>query len=351
MVGIEDLKLWRTEPFLDTFQQFYDDIDGLGWKADKQGRWFAPDIEYPRNWLGTDTIIKELDTKFPFNFSDPKTYKVPIPGDNFITYGSKTASQLAADQQLLKNWFPLYMGQGDIVNNIDQEFFDWRKEFYKKRGNNTEPLTNAEFNEIKQKAKNYTTKMTDWEKDALYKIKTGRNIPFNEITPPQNIANKAKINLYESFLQNFRKPEVDHLNSLAKKNIYTPKSRWENISRIPIKAKDIYNRFKMGEQIKSGIPWSTMGQKIINNPVTRSANWLGNVALGGQALSDVYAGTNLIGDMVTNINKWAGVPFKDDGTVQTNIKDYKASLPKPKYAMPPKGAAGFNSGGIASLVI
>ena len=65
----------------------------------------------------------------------------------------------------------------------------------------------------------------------------------------------------------------------------------------------------------------------------------------------VYAGTNTIGNMATTINKWAGVPFKDDGTVQTNIKDYRASLSKPKYGMPPKGAAGFNSGGIASLVV
>tara|TARA_R100001594_G_C4014079_1_gene257657 strand:- start:162 stop:1217 length:1056 start_codon:yes stop_codon:yes gene_type:complete len=351
MAGIEDLKLWRTEPFLSTFQEFSPEKKYLDWKYPLQGRWFAPDIDYPRRYLGTDTIIKELDTKFPFKFSDPTTHKIPITGNNFITHGSKTAAQLAAEQQLLKDWFPMYMSQADIVDNLHEDFDDWRKEFYKKRGNNTQPLTEAEYDEIKQKAKNYTTKMTDWEKDALYKMKTGKNIPFNEITPPQNIANKAKINLYESFLQNFRKPEVDHLNSLANKNIYTPKSRWENISRIPIKAKDIYNRFKMGEQIKSGIPWSTIGQRIINNPVTRFVGGAGNVVLGGQALSDVYAGTNTIGNMATTINKWAGVPFKDDGTVQTNIKDYRASLSKPKYGMPPKGAAGFNSGGIASLVV
>ena len=106
----------------------------------------------------------------------------------------------------------------------------------------------------------------------------------------------------------------------------------------------------MGEKVKSGIPWSTIGQRIINNPFTRTAGWLGNVALAGQALSDVYTKTNMIGDMATNINKWAGAKFKDDGTVshQLNLN----SLPiKPKYNMPPKGAAGFNRGGIVSLVI
>ena len=355
MAGIEDLKLYRTEPFLNTFQQFYDDIDGLGWKADKQGRWFAPDLEYPRNWLGTDTIIKELDTKFPFNFSDPKTNKVPIPGDNFITYGSKTASQLAADQKLLKNWFPIYMGQDNIVNNIDEEFFDWRKDFYEKRGSNDTPLTKAEYDEIKQKAQSYTTKMTQWEKEALYKMQDGKNIPFNEITPPQNIANKSKINLYESFLQNFRKPKPDHLNSLANKNIYTPKNRLENISRIPIKAKDIYNRVRLGEKVTSGIPWSTIGQRLLNNPVTRFVGGAGNVVLGGQALSDIYAGTNTIGNMAKSINKFAGAKFKNDGTVDHRL-NLKRKLFSPQDmniqpAMPPKGAAGFNTGGIASLML
>jgi len=102
--------------------------------------------------------------------------------------------------------------------------------------------------------------------------------------------------------------------------------------------------------VHSGIPWSTIGQRIINNPFTRTTGWLGNVALGAQALSDVYAGTNIIGNTAKNINRWARVPFKDDGTVQTNIKDYRASLSKPKSGMPPKGAAGFNRGGIVSLI-
>jgi len=95
-----------------------------------------------------------------------------------------------------------------------------------------------------------------------------------------------------------------------------------------------------------------------NNPVTRggfnllkNVGWAGDALLQGAALKDVYTGSSHVGDAVTNINRMMRVPFKDDGTVQTSIKDYKASLPKPKYAMPPKGAVGFNTGGIASLML
>ena len=54
--------------------------------------------------------------------------------------------------------------------------------------------------------------------------------------------------------------------------------------------------------------------------------------------------------MATNINQWAGSKFEDDGTVSHQL-NLNSSPIQPKYNMPPKGAAGFNSGGIASLVI
>ena len=203
------------------------------------------------------------------------------------------------------------------------------------------------LNEMLEK---YKMPMTEWEKTALYEMSQGKKIPFNEITPPLDIAKQAKINLWESFKQNFMTPKESLLSHNFTKGIYTPKTRWENISRIPIKAKDIYKRVKMGEKVKSGIPWSTIGQRIINNPFTRTAGWLGNVALGGQALSDVYAGTNMIGNAATNINKWAGAKFKDDGTVSHQL-NLNSSPIQPKYNMPPQGAAGFNRGGIVSLVI
>ena len=213
----------------------------------------------------------------------------------------------------------------------------------------SDPVTTySRQKELLDAYKKFRIPMTQFEKTAAFNKAKGRD-PFFEITPPLDEVNKAKVNLLKSFQQNFMKYDYDP--DLIQKNIYSPKTRWEQITRIPHKVADIWGRYKAGQPIKSGIPWSTIGQRIINNPVTRTAGWLGNVALGGMTLSDVYAGTNTVGNMAKDINKWAGVPFKDDGTVQTSIKDYKASLPKPKYAMPPKGAVGFNTGGIASLML
>jgi len=382
MAGIEDLKLYRTEPFLDTFQEFSQAKKDLGWKVPLNGRWFAPDLEYPRNWLGPDTIIKELDTKFPFNFYKPDL-KINIPGDNFVMQGVKSADDLIADQKIISEWFPVktkniggvnhqLVGEGlDAVSLKDSfkmhpDFESWKKNWFQTLQNPEKPglqigryaddrISGAANQKILDEAiKNYKVPMTDWEKEFTYRNKNyGKG--FNEITPPLEEVKKAKINLFESFKQNFRKPEKDFRGYNAQKNIYTPKNRLENISRIPIKAKDIYNRFKMGEKVTSGIPWSTIGQRLLNNPVTRFVGGAGNVVLGGQALSDIYAGTNTIGNMAKSINKFAGAQFKNDGTVDHRL-NLKRKLFSPQDmniqpAMPPKGAAGFNTGGIASLML
>jgi len=81
----------------------------------------------------------------------------------------------------------------------------------------------------------------------------------------------------------------------------------------------------------------------INNPVTRggfnllkNVGWAGDALLQAAAIKDIYTGSSHVGDAVTNINKLMGAKFKDDGTVQTNIKDYQASLPKPNIICLPK---------------
>ncbi len=318
MAGIDDIKLWRSEPPIGDWMKFNPNHPTLGWKYPYQGRWFTGDLDFVRGWMGADNIIKELDIKSPI----PLAKQFQGPPEQFWewkhpTYAPKTITELVRDQKILKNWIPTH-GMGSGLDKLHQGSGILAN--YADKGD----------------------KITKLEQYLRW-IDQGDHPRWLTMTPPKEIADKSSVNIYESIMKNLRKP----------KNFMTLyENRLGNIFKIPKKIKYLNQLKKAGVPMHSGIPWSTIGQRIINNPFTRTAGWLGNVALAGQTLSDVYAGTNLIGDMATTINKWAGVPFKDDGTVQTNIKDYKASLPKPKkYAMPPKGAAGFNSGGIASLVI
>ena len=117
---------------------------------------------------------------------------------------------------------------------------------------------------------------------------------------------------------------------------------------------------KKRQMTPKGIPWSNIGMKILNHPVTqtlgkgaRFIGGVGDVALGGMAVSDVMGGTNFVGDSVRGINEMMGVPYKDDGTVWRDTQAYE------NFRNPPPPAVGqpggppverFNRGGIATLV-
>ena len=117
---------------------------------------------------------------------------------------------------------------------------------------------------------------------------------------------------------------------------------------------------KKRQMTPKGIPWSNIGMKILNHPVTqtlgkgaRFIGGVGDVALGGMAISDVLGGTNMVGSSVRDVNEMMGVPYKDDGTVWTNTQDYENFMNPPPPAVAQPGGAPvrrFNRGGIASLV-
>jgi hypothetical protein len=400
MAGIEDLKLWRTEPFRSTFQQFYNK-PGLEWKEPIQGRWFATEPLY--DWLGPETIIKELDTKFPINMYD-ETGHITVPGEGFTMKNVKSATDLAKEKAILEKWLPYGPDSGPfdqtkITNRLDLEKFrEWKRNYFDKIKKTTfgphqiealnvpgtdipeshlvgrytsNPLvTYPRQKDILNAYLSFETPMTEFEKGVTSRLKRGWP-PFNEITPPQEIANKAKINLLESFKQNFRDYDFADVNyvknriaGLKLKGIHFPKSKWENIKRIPHKAADIFQRYRAGEPIKSGIPWSTIGRSILNNPLTRFVGGAGNVALGGQALLDIGTGSQHTKNMMTDINRFAGVPVDRQGNVIQSNRVYEnlQNVAQRDVLNPNemRGVTSFdttrynpremNTGGIASLV-
>ena len=118
---------------------------------------------------------------------------------------------------------------------------------------------------------------------------------------------------------------------------------------------------KKRQMTPKGIPWSNMGMKILNHPVTQTqgkgARFIGgggDVALGGMAVSDVMGGTNFVGDSVRGINEMMNVPYKDDGTVWRDTQAYENFRNPPSPAVGQPGGAPvrrFNRGGIVSLMV
>ena len=319
MAGIDDIKLWRSEPPIGDWKKLNPNHPTLGWKYPYQGRWYTSNLDFVRDWGGSGNIIKELDIKSPIplakEFHGPPTWLGKLP-----TYPPKTILELLDDIKKLKKWVPTE-GMGSRLDTL-----------YK----------NSMFRDL------YGKVIDDFDGPLISRFEEYMRTPAlkNMITlvPPSDLADKGSVNVWQSIKKNLWKPRK--YGGI----FHGGQDSWlKGILELPQKIKYLNELRKAKVPMHSGINWQPAARFGLNT--LRTIGGVGNVALAGQALSDVYTETNFIGDMATNINKWAGVPFKDDGTVQTSIKDYKASLPKPKYAMPPKGAAGFNSGGIASLVI
>jgi len=324
MAGIEDLKLWRSESMPDEWIKFNPNHPTLGWKYPYQGRWYTSNLDFARDWMGSGNIIKELDIKSPIPLSKEfQTYpRHWLSPSSLPEYPPKTITELLDDIKKLKPWIPTE-GMGSRLDQLDMSHPF--RDLYGK------VINNPYDKPLKTKFEYFMRNPNDLKK-------------MISLVPPKEIADTGSVNVWESIMRNLRKPK--HGKFLISK--YN-KSWLENILGLPKKIKYLNQLRKANVPMHSGINWRPAANVGINT--LRGVGLAGDAFLGAMALSDVFAGTNTVGNMAKNINKWAGVPFKDDGTVQTSIKDYKASLPKPKYAMPPKGAVGFNTGGIASLVL
>ena len=143
-----------------------------------------------------------------------------------------------------------------------------------------------------------------------------------------------------------------------------PLNTWRGAGQFLNTAKDI-TKAKAADtwqSLKANLsPKNSAWRSWINNPAAqtigkglRFAGGAGDVALGAMAYSDVMGGTNFVGDSVRDVNKMMRVPFRNDGTVQTSIRDYRNSQAGNTAAVGQQGGAPvrrFSTGGIASLMI
>jgi len=319
MAGIDDIKLWRSEPPIGDWKALDPHHPTLGWKHPYQGRWYTSNLDFVRDWGGSGNIIKELDIQSPISLA--KEYQGPPKwiGKN-PTYPPKTILELLDDIKTLKKWVPTE-GMGAKMDTLYKNV-PYLRDMYGKVINEADGPLLSRFEEFMRNSK---------LKDMI------------TLVPPNEIADKGSVNVWQSLKKNLWKPRKYGGIFRAGQDSWL-----KGILELPQKIKYLNELRKANVPMHSGINWQPAARFGLNT--LRTVGGIGNVILGGQALSDVYAGTNMIGNAATNINKWAGSKFKDDGTVshQLNLN----SLPiKPKYNMPPKGAAGFNRGGIVSLVV
>jgi len=154
-------------------------------------------------------------------------------------------------------------------------------------------------------------------------------------------------------------PEGDVIDFKTRK-IINPKINYPYPQYIPPWQREVHKPIPPGQKmtrvppVPKGIPWSNIGMRLLNNPLTRFVGGAGNVALAGQALLDIGTGSEHTGNMMRNFNEMMGVPYKDDGTVWTNTQDYENFMNPPSPAVGQPGGPPverFNRGGIVSLML
>jgi len=167
------------------------------------------------------------------------------------------------------------------------------------------------------------------------------NQPDLHLTPHKmNVANYSKVNVPLSIQaavgQHLNQGEGDYLHRGVANTSKLPLNTlggWKQLAGttgniFKAKAHDIYQDWKprnftdkLGE-VHSNWKWG-------NNPVTRTlgkglrfAGGIGDVALGGMAISDVLGGTNMVGSSVRDVNRMMNVPMDRQGNVIQNNRVY-----------------------------
>ena len=327
MAGIEDLKLWRSEPPVGDWLQFNPKHPTLDWRVPYQGRWYTSNLDFARDWMGSGNIIKELDIKSPIPLSKEfQTYpRHWLSPSSLPEYPPKTITELLDDIKKLKPWIPTE-GMGSRLDQLDMSHPF--RDLYGK------VINNPYDKPLKTKFEYFMRNPNDLKK-------------MISLVPPKEIADTGSVNVWESIKKNLWRPRKYG-------GIFTGGNEsWiKGILNLPKKIKYLNQLKQANVPMHSGINWRPAANVGINT--LRGVGLAGDALLGAMALSDVFAGTSTVGNMAKNINKWVGVPYKDDGTVWTNTQDYENFMNPPSPAVGQPGGPPverFNRGGIVSLML
>jgi hypothetical protein len=302
--GIEDLKVWRSEPVPDEWIKFNPNHPSLKWRVPYQGKWYTGDLNFARDWMGSGNIIKELDIKSPISLSkEIQNYPRHWTDSHLSKYSSKNITELLDDIKKLKTWVPTE-GMGSSLNKLDQNHPF--RDLYGK-------VINRPYD------KPLTTKFEYFMRNPNLKR-------LISLVPPQDVVDKGSVNVWESIRKNLWRP-----NKYG--GIFSGRGEsWiQGILGLPKKIKYLNQLKKANVPMHSGINWAP----AMNVLRTGSSALTG--AFKTLAISDMILGTNFIGggQGPTRIPR------------EARAAPYSAAVGTPGNAPTSR----FNRGGIASLVL
>ena len=272
MSGIDDLKFFRSEPFVKDYINWH-------FKRPYLGQWWSTDLPFVRDWGTPGNLIYELDLPYPL--ANEKT---------------KTISHLLDDIKKVKAYTPVdahgFAMGSDNIDLVDQEgnTQKWEK-------NTKKPPLQTKFEQV-------------WRNPSKYDR-------LNIITPKGLDANR-KINFWESIKKNF-KPTYHFLNRQPR--LIEEIERLRNVAGLPRKLWELYKLKQSGAPMVSGINWQPAANVGINT--LKGIGLAGDALLGGMAVADVMGGTNIIGNTAKDINRMLNVPTDRQGRVIQSIPTYR----------------------------
>ena len=296
MAGIDDLRLFRSEPRPDEWIKFNPKHPTLDWRVPYKGRWYTSNLDFVRDWMGSSNIIKELNIKSPISLSKeiqnyPRHWASHSWGPE---YPAKNITELLDDIKTLKPWVPTE-GMGSKLDLLDQNHPF--RDLYGK------VINNPYDRPLKTKFEYFMRNPNDLKK-------------MISLVPPKEIADTGSVNVWESIKKNLLRPRKygGIFSGLGD-------SWMKGLLGLPKKIKYLNQLKQANVPMHSGINWRPAANVGINT--LKGIGLAGDVLWGGMAVADVMGGTNMIGNTAKDINRMMKVPMDRQGRVIQSVPTYR----------------------------